>query len=189
MLLPGIGQTRDSYPLSFISKLHENFPEAIVIAIDMRGHGESTNFGTWQSFDTATFKDMKTDVIAVQTYLASDYPAIKQYYIVGASIGSSAAMLASAQNTKIVKIAMLSPGVSYQGVDISDEVKDYILKLFIAASGGDAASATAIYDMCPSLHKTLKIYDGSAHGTDLFAATENGPEPLSDALVEFFKQP
>ena len=192
MLLPELGKTRDSYPLSFVSKLHENIPDAMVLAIDMRGQGESTNLGTWQSFDTATFKDMKTDVIAAQTYFGTNYPNVKQYYVVGASIGSSAAMLASAQNTKIVKIAMLSPGMSYQGMDIEDAVKGYLLKLFIAVSTGDASSASAattINSLCPSLHKTMKVYDGSAHGTDLFAATENDPEPLSDALVEFFKQP
>lgn len=192
MLLPSLGNARDSYPPSFIYALHENIPDAIVLAIDMRGHGESINMGTWQSFDTAAFREMKMDVISAQDYFGPNHPTVVHYYVVGSSIGSSAAMVASKQNTKIVKLAMLSPGMSYRGVDITDATEDYEGKLFLTAATGDAYSATAvsqISSLCPSIHQTVQVYGGSAHGTDLFAATETDAQPLSELLVAFFRDP
>ena len=189
MLLPMLGQTRSSYPQDLIEDIHESVPDAMILAIDSRGHGESTNLGTWQNFDMGQYKDMRNDVLSAKSYFASNHPTVKQYYVVGASIGSTAAILAGAQDSNVVKIAMLSPGMEYKGVNIERAVDDYQKKLLIVAASGDAYSANSameINDISPS-QKVLKIYGGSAHGTDLFAATEDDFEPLSDVLIDFLK--
>lgn len=192
ILLPMLNETRESYPISFIESLHNQLPDSIVIAIDMRGHGKSTNLGTWEKFDTDAYREMKLDIINARTqYIEPNYPNVEKIYVVGASIGSTAAVLAGAQDPYVSKIAMLSPGMEYKGVDISRAVKDdYVHPLLAVATSGDSYSAQAvsqIKSLTPDPQTETRIYPGPAHGTDMFAATEGNPEPLSALIVEFLK--
>jgi alpha-beta hydrolase superfamily lysophospholipase len=191
VLLPGLGETRGVYPNTLIQKLHDQIPDAVVLAIDMRGHGDSTNLGTWKDFGTAEFKDMKTDVLSVPEYIDPYYPNVKDYYVVGASMGSSAALNAGAQKNQITKIAMISPGIEYEGVNLERAADDYVHPLLLVAASGDsysASSAGQIKSISPRPNVELKIYQGiSAHGTDLFGATQSYEDSLEDELVEFLK--
>lgn len=181
MLVPMMGETRESYPQSFIERVHDEMPEATVLAIDARGHGESDNLGTYDQFDLEQWKGMSSDIVNVKRFLAKDHPTVKEYYVVGASIGSTAAILAGKQENDITKIAMLSPGMEYKDIDIERAVDDYVHPLFVAATAGDsysANSATMIESMT-SAKTTLKIYQGSSHGTGMFDETSL----LSDLMV------
>jgi pimeloyl-ACP methyl ester carboxylesterase len=191
ILLHQLGKTRDSYPVSFIESLHEHIPDALVLAIDMRGHGESTNLGTWQSFDTSLYRDMKTDILSAKKNLFEpNYPNVEEYYVVGASIGSTAALNAAAQEKMITKVVMISPGMEYKGVDITDSADEYRHSLLLVASSSDSYSVQAVNEidaLSSSPGTATKIYTGSAHGTDLFDATKDDSEPLSAAIVDFLK--
>jgi len=190
LLLPQLGKTRDSYPASFIESLHAQFPESVVIALDMRGHGKSTNLGTYQGFDTAAYKDMKTDVLSVKEYVEPNYPDLESYYVVGASMGSTAAILAGAQESRIHKIVMISPGMEYQGVSIERPCEDYQHDVLTVSSSGDSysvQSASQIVSIRGTAHTVVKTYPGSSHGTDMFETTEDEPEPMTAAIVEFLK--
>lgn len=189
LLLPMLDHTRDSYPQSFIGQLHEEIPDAMVVAMDMRGHGESTNLGTWESFDSAQFKDMRTDILNTMDYIDENYPSVDNYYVVGASMGSTAAILAGAMDNDIEKIAMISPGMEYMDVSIETAADDYVHRLLLAAASGDTYSADSVYEIesISSSQITKKIYGGSGHGTDLFEATEDESEPLADVITDFLK--
>ncbi|MBU0532860.1 alpha/beta fold hydrolase [Candidatus Micrarchaeota archaeon] len=189
LLMPGLGQVRGSYPQNFITLIHEEMPELAILAIDPRGHGESTALGVWENFTSAEFKDMRQDVLDGMEYLGDHYPTIDSYYVVGASMGSTAAILAGAMENDIIKIAMISPGMEYQGVDIERAADDYMKPLLLVASAQDSYSVSAIseIDSLSSSGITKKIYSGSAHGTDLFEATENETESLSDLILNFLK--
>lgn len=191
ILVPQLGKTRESYPVSFIESLHNHFPEAVVLAIDPRGHGKSTNLGNWQSFDTAAYKDMKTDILAARKNLFEPrYPNVEEYYVVGASIGSTSAINAAAQEKRITKVVMLSPGMMYKNVDITDSVEDYRHALLLVASSGDSYSVQAVNEiktLSSGPETEIKIYAGSAHGTDLFDATKDSDDSLSAKIVEFLK--
>jgi len=183
ILVPMLGHTRDSYPQSFIDRLHDD-PEMIVLAIDARGHGESTNLGTYEDFTKEDFRDMSSDIVRAKSYFDDNYPTVKEYYVVGASIGSTAAIYAGRQDNDITKIAMISPGMEYRDVNIESAAEDYVHKLFLAASSGDSYSTSAISEIksISSSQVTSKIYSGSAHGTDMFDETS-----LETDLVEFLK--
>jgi len=190
VLVPMLGQARDSYPIRFIEALHDGLPDALILAIDPRGHGKSTNAGTWQSFDMLAFKDMKTDILRVKSLLQPDYPSLNEVHVVGASIGSTSAINAGAQDKTITKVVMLSPGMEYRDVDITSALEDYIHPVLAAASSGDSYSVQSISDIeslasRPELEK--KIYSGSAHGTDMFAATEGSSDSLENVIIEFLK--
>lgn len=191
ILLPMLNSSRSAYPASLISRLHDEMSDTVVLAVDLRGNGDSTNLGTWQTFQLEDFRGMQADVITAMGYLKQRHLTMKQYSVVGASMGSSAALMAGARDSTIAKVALLSPGMNYQGVDIKDASGAYMHSLFIATSREDRVSADAantIYSLSPTTDKTLKIYEGSAHGTDMFDATKTDAEPLEGLLVAFLKK-
>jgi pimeloyl-ACP methyl ester carboxylesterase len=190
VLLHGLGGARDSYPISFVETLHNQFPDAVVVAIDMRGHGKSTNLGTYDQFDTAAYKDMKTDVVNLNPAMDKIYPNIKEYYVVGASMGSTAALYAATQDKEITRLVMLSPGMEYQDVGISRQLETYVHDILAVAASGDSYSddsADEILSIRGSVHTKVKKFSGSAHGTELFAATESESPSLETAIVQFLK--
>jgi len=190
VLLHGLGQTRDSYPIGFIETLHAQFSDAIIIVLDMRGHGKSTNIGTYQSFDTAAYKDMKTDILSVKEAVEPLYPNVETYYVVGSSMGSTAGLYAAAQDKSITKLVMISPGMEYQDVDITRPCETYIHDILVVSASGDSyseSSADDILSIRGSTHTQVKKFSGSEHGTDLFDATEDESPSLSTAIVQFLK--
>jgi pimeloyl-ACP methyl ester carboxylesterase len=193
VLVPGLGTTRDSYPQDFIVRLHDAMPDALILAIDPKGHGKSTNLGSWHDFDQALFLDMRSDLIYVKPYIVDRYPTVKNIYAVGASMGSTSALMAAVKEKYITKVAMLSPGMAFNKVDItsSDGLNKYMLPLLVVASYGDAysaQSASQIYSLTSESQTTLKLYPGSAHGTALFEATKDDPTPVADLLIDFLKK-
>ncbi len=190
ILVPALDKTRDCYPQYFIQKLHDQIPDAAVLAIDSRGNGKSNDLGSWHSFDSFAFKDMKTDVLSAKTYFVEKYPTLKEYYVVGADMGSTAAILAGVQENLIVKIVMLSPGMSYENVSIQQPLYDYHHALLAVATSGDsypAQSVSSIQNLRNIPETSVKIYDGSADGADMFDSTQTSSTPLSDLIVNFLK--
>jgi len=184
ILVPMLGEDRSSYPQSFVESIHHNIPDAVVITLDPRGHGKSTNFGTWDEFGITEFKGMASDIKEARQYLKGEYPTIDYVYVVGASMGSSAAILATKQDSDIIKLAMISPGMDYHDVKIATSVDDYIHPLFLATARNDYYSASAVSEIEEesSSKTTVKIYEGTEHGTDLFEGTT-----LASDIVEFLK--
>ncbi len=193
ILLHDVGQNRSAYPYYVIKKIHDSMPDAVVVAIDMQGNGQSTNVGTWDSFDTDAYRAMKTDVVDLGTkYIAPTHPSVKSYYLVGAGFGSTVALLAANQEHRVNKVAMLSPGMDYKSVSISDAIPEYSQEMFLVSTTGDGYSAQSvgqISSIANELQVTKASYDGSAHGTAMFDATESTNDKLSDDLLAFLKQP
>jgi len=186
ILAHGYGQDRSAFdPL--IPVLKERLSDMDVLAIDMRGHGESTNIGTYEHFIAGDFIAMQNDIAGAIPHMEMIRPSIERYYIVGASIGSSAALNYAVDDASVHKVVMLSPGLDYRGVKIEKANWDYIHALYLATANGDSYSrdsANTLYADSPSDNKQLKIYDeiGNAHGTDMFAATANTMEPLTELV-------
>jgi hypothetical protein len=84
---------------------------------------------------------------------------------------------------------MISPGWEYKGVEIEDAVEDYNFPLLLIASSGDSYSMDAVSRIksASSSKVTTKTYSGSAHGTDLFDATESETEPMDDSIYFFLR--
>ncbi len=190
VLIPQLGKDRNSYN-ELIPLLHTAIPGADIVALDMRGHGKSTNLGTYQAFQTGDFRASKNDLSALKDYLSVSRPSITTYYLVGASIGSSIAIDYAASHGEVAKVVMISPGTAYRNFDITEEAQTYLHELYIVAASEDSysmVSANTIHANSPSDKKVLKIYYGiSSHGTDLFNATKNKEEPLLPLIVDWLK--
>ena len=190
ILVPMLGADRTSYD-ELIVPLHEEIPYADIIAIDARGHGKSTNLGEYADFQTGDFRAMKNDLDAVVTYYTVTRPSIDTYYLVGASAGSSGCLAYAEEHDAVSKVVMISPGMEYQGFDITEYAEEYLHELYLMAGEDDSYSATSantIYSISPSDTKEKKIYDGiEAHGTELFSATESYPDSAVDVIVKWVK--
>ncbi|MEZ4407698.1 MAG: alpha/beta hydrolase [Polyangiales bacterium] len=97
-------------------------PSITAMAIDLRGHGESTlgpsGRATWERFrpTPAAWAATATDVAAGVDYLKVSGGA-QRVVIVGSSLGSTAAVMAAAEDPSVAAVVMISPGLEYRGVD------------------------------------------------------------------------
>ncbi|NYZ77211.1 alpha/beta fold hydrolase [Candidatus Micrarchaeota archaeon] len=190
VLIPELGKERSSYD-ELVPLLHNAISGADIIALDMRGHGKSTNLGTYQAFQTGDFRASKNDLKALRDYLGVSRPSITTYYIVGTSMGSSIAMDYAASHDEVAKLVMISPGTAYRDFDINEYAQAYLHELYITAASEDSysmASANTINAESPSDTKVLKIYYSiSDHGTELFDATKDKEQPLLPLVADWLK--
>lgn len=177
VLLHMLGKNRNSWNLFAKNLQKEGFS---VISVDLRGHGESD--GVLKSFTPKDFNDMVLDVKAAGEFL--EKRGINSVYIMGASIGANIALKYSLIDA-IKKVVLLSPGMNYRGVDISQDIKNVKASAMIVASEEDEYSAETGRQM----HKNLKVENefvllsNAGHGTDMLVFPE-----LSSRIIEWLKR-
>jgi len=161
------------------------------LAIDLRGHGESIHQGDkilkYGDFNSGDFNNMTKDVEAAVKWLkgqASVDPA--QIAIVGASIGANVALNYAASDTSVKCVALISPALSYKGVETRKALSTYGDRpLFLAAARENepaGPSVIALSKASTAKKKVALIFDGNLHGTHMF-----GSYPLDAPLAEFLK--
>ncbi len=136
-----------------------------VLAVDMRGHGETGGSSDWPAAETD-----------VQTWLdwLRGRPGVNGdgVSVVGASIGSNLALLACAHDTGCVTVIALSPGLDYRGVQPLSALTEGLVErsALLVASHGDTYSADSIKELAANASGEvgLRLYAGRAHGTQLF---------------------
>ncbi len=160
----------------------ENFK---VLAIDLRGHGKS-EFGPngYMSFTDEEHQKGLKDVEAGVKFLQEN--GVGKISIVGASIGANFA-LQFADKNEIASVVLLSPGLNYRGVDVSEISAPATKNIFLIASRDDeysAESSQQIFDNLPaSANKEIKIYGAAGHGTNMFSQKD-----LAGLVLDFLKK-
>ncbi len=157
ILLHMLNKDRSSWD-RFAAELQAKYK---VVAIDLRGHGDSDL--DWKTFTDDDFSRMVMDVKATAEYLG-----VKDIAVVGASIGANVA-LRYAADEPVSTLVLLSPGLDYRGVETEDAAGRYANPVLIAVSENDAyayESSLKLYGRF-SGKKELKILKGRAHGTDM----------------------
>jgi dienelactone hydrolase len=161
-----------------------------VFAIDGRGFGESVKTTDGKQIAPSrtdeTVKAMKADVDNAFQFLAKQKNVNAQKIgIVGASYGSSLAMIYAAENPQVKAVALLSPGLNYFGnMPTEPAVKNYGDRpLLLVAAEDDKESADSVKKLGALSGKgsEFKIYGSGGHGTSLFAAKIG----LDDLLEQF----
>ncbi len=145
-----------------------------VLAIDLRGHGESTkqngNILNYRQFTDEQHQASIKDVEAAVDYLTQK--GVTTIHIAGASIGANLALQYQSEHPEIKKSILLSAGLNYRGVltEPSAQKLNEDQNVFLLAGNLDSAAAEAI-NRLPNLikgDKEVGVYDTSTHGTDLF---------------------
>ena len=158
-----------------------------VLAIDLRGHGESQRFGSASATDPG-YATMVFDIKAARRYLASRNDVQQSRVgVAGASLGANLAALAAATDGSISSLALLSPSLDYRGLRIEQTMKQIGSRPVILVAGSDDSYASR---SARELHKAgggpreLVILEHAGHGTNMLANDEN----LARALVDWFRR-
>ena len=158
-----------------------------VLAIDGRGFGESVKTTDGKTVapertDEAV-KAMKADVDNAFQFLTKQKNVdATRIGIVGASYGSSLAIIYAAVNPKVKSVVLLSPGLNYFGnMQTEPAVKTYGDRLLLlVAAEDDKESAETVKQLKEANAKSeTQIYQKGGHGTALFAVD------LADLLEQF----
>jgi pimeloyl-ACP methyl ester carboxylesterase len=164
----------------------ESFPELLagagfaVLSIDLRGHGASGGEVDWNM----AISDMQQvwDYFTVQENIDQDRTAF-----VGASIGANLALVASSNEPSVRTAILLSPGLSYAGVETEKAINSYGERpVLIIASEEDsyAADSSTTLDAKAIGNSQLIIYQGAGHGTFILQAEPD----LNQIIIEWLNQ-
>ena len=163
-------------------------PALSTFALDMRGHGASTERASterergaaldWQRFETRDWEAVAADLRAVLGHLREEeglQPT--RVALIGSSIGSSAVIRAASEDESVDVVVALSPGRAYRGLDAITPLPALGERPFLAvASRGEAPSAEAAQDMARIAGGgELLLVEGDAHGVGMF---ESAPDSL-----------
>ncbi|MCB9418279.1 MAG: alpha/beta fold hydrolase [Ardenticatenaceae bacterium] len=151
-----------------------------VLALDMRGHGESGGERKWEMFDD--------DILRVWQYFSGlEEVDEERTAVVGASIGSNLALRVGANEPAIETVILLSPGLDYRRVTTDDAIELYGGRpIFIVASEEDEYSAESSRTLAEIAQgeAVLQMYDSAGHGTAMFAAQPD----LTNLILDWLKQ-
>jgi pimeloyl-ACP methyl ester carboxylesterase len=144
------------------------------LAIDLRGHGESTEGGKldYKKFTDANHQTSRLDVEASLAWLAARGFEESRIAIVGASIGANLALRAMVEHEQIKIGIALSPGVDYRGVTTNDAVEKLRngQLVLLCASEDDPQSFGAVNELnelnCEQTRRI--ILERAGHGTAMF---------------------
>jgi len=146
-----------------------------VIAVDLRGHGESDL--NWNDFSPKEFNEMVLDAKAAEEYLGKDVA------VIGASIGANIALNVASDGA--VKAAILmSPGLEYKGVKSEESIENLDKSVLIIAAEGDtyaAESSRKLHSL--NSNAELRTYNGDEHGTWLFGKTD-----VDQVMIQWLKE-
>src|SRR6185503_18869256 len=119
LLLHMMPATKESW-IPLAEKLHAQ--NINVLAIDFRGHGESSG-GDYEKFTPEQHQKYYIDVEAAALYLDKHFPDT-ELYLGGASIGANMALRYLSRHHESQKGFALSAGLDYYGVRAIDFVPD-----------------------------------------------------------------
>lgn len=147
-----------------------------VLAIDLRGHGESVinkkgKKQYWRSFKPEMWKDVASDVTNGIKLLKTDYPQVNtdKTVIIGASMGACVAINAAQAQRSLVKgLVLLSPFACYKGIEARVPLVTYgAHPLLIMVSKADITSYESTKELIKysqGSHEVV-IVKNAGHGT------------------------
>jgi dienelactone hydrolase len=166
-----------------------------VLAIDLRGHGQSTKMADGSPLSLAGFTDgnfigMELDIMAAVDYLLKQGADPKRIAVVGASIGANVGLAYAANHHSVIKaVALLSPGLKYRGVETETPMGTYEGPVFLSAARNDTYSASSVEklakirpDRC-----TKNMIPGTSHGTNMISQSRMLYEDLRTWIIKQLK--
>ncbi|MCH7703314.1 MAG: alpha/beta fold hydrolase [Planctomycetes bacterium] len=177
-----------------VPALHQ--AELAVLAIDLRGHGESVEpvdmdlADKSKARDSGLFNSMHSDVEAAYYWLSRrDDVDLTRVGLVGASVGCSIALDYASRDRSVDAVVCMTAGENYLGVDSKAHIARLRSQpvLLLATTGERKASdalgkrqATAVVDI---------VGGGTVHGTRMFGRISGIEERITTFLVENLGEP
>lgn len=154
-----------------------------VIAIDLRGHGESEGE---RDFSAMT----KDAAIAAKFLRAREEIDPGRLAIIGASVGANIALNYAAEDPGILGAVLLSPGLDYRGVTTEDALKRYGDRLLlIVASEEDSYAASSSETLAAeAANAELVMLSDQGHGTRMLNEESGLEQTILDWLAVLFEK-
>jgi alpha-beta hydrolase superfamily lysophospholipase len=162
------------------------------LAIDLRGHGDSTVGPGGARVDFKNFSDEEhqsslMDVIAAYDWLTRRGYTPSQIAVGGASIGANLAVQMLVEEPRLAAGILLSPG-RYRGMDASADATSILPNqaLWVAASEGDDKEAFEVSKQvvtnATSERKMFVPLKNAGHGLAILASQVKMPDQIADWL-------
>ena len=158
-----------------------------VLAIDLRGHGESATTETREAAlkrDTALFRKMQDDVRGAYDWLVQQ-PKVDRarFALVGASVGCSVALQYAAKDRSVDAIVCLSPGLNYMGLDSAGDLHQMVgRKILMLATEDERDAPYTLKKSTPGVQVHICKQE-KLHGTDMLGQVPN----IEKEIVSFLK--
>jgi len=162
-----------------------------VLAIDLRGHGESVKQGgkmlDFMQFSDAEHRDSVRDVETAVAFLKQK--GVTSVFIGGASIGANLALQYQAEHPEVKKTFLLSAGADYKGIvtePLAEQLREDQQSFLVGGKKDVRSSGDNCGDIAQRLahlmkgRRDAKVYDAKAHGTDLF---KEDPELMHEIVA------
>lgn len=144
------------------------------LVFDLRGHGESTHKGDValdrEVFGPEDYAAMVADVNAAITLARQKVGPDTKIHLAGSDLGGSLALLAAIADPKVHTLALLSPGLGYDGVNLVGKVPTYGERpIMLVYSSEDGYSRKSVEVMEKDLRGPhhVETYYGAGHGTKM----------------------
>lgn len=143
------------------------------LAIDMRGHGESTMGGTldYRNFDEEQQQAKRLDLEAALEWARVQEFSDEHIILIGASIGANLAIRALAEHPALRLAIALSPGLNYRGVRTDDaitQIRPNQKVVLVASDDDDRPSWDSVHELHRLNPSTVLIErHGLGHGTNM----------------------
>jgi pimeloyl-ACP methyl ester carboxylesterase len=146
-----------------------------VLTFDFRGYGESTG--------EKEFDRVDVDLTAALRYLRKEL-GIEKVFLVGASLGGTAALVVAAREPVAGVISISAPS-SYLQMDALSVVGSISAPKLFITSVDDIPAARSEDELWAQAGapRQRETYEGDAHGTDLFASPS--AQAFEQLLIEF----
>lgn len=170
-----------------------------VLSIDGRGFGESVKKADGSTVKVDLNKGLDPKAIVGDARSAVEFlskqPNVdaNKIGIVGASYGSSVAMIYGAEDPKIAAVVLLSPGINYfNNLPTLPAIKKYGKRpILLVAAEDDKDSAAAVRELkeaSANPNAQVMVYSDGGHGTFIFDhkdPKDSAASPLGDLTQKF----
>lgn len=111
------------------------------LSLDLRGHGASLKCGgravDYRNFGPGDWRALSKDILAAAAFLKSKKTPARRVILCGASIGANLSVKAASEGPAPAGLVLLSPGLGYAGVAITDYFPAGPGRRFFAAASPD----------------------------------------------------
>jgi len=159
------------------------------LSIDLRGHGKSLECGgkpvNYKTFSAVQWVGLSADILAAAEFLKGRKVPSSRLVLCGASIGANLSLKTVAEGLRPAGIVLLSPGMSYAGIEPGFFLDELVaIPLLLAASkddpyAWDSAGALAARAKFKNIPVIFRAGPGG-HGANMLSETR--AELLNDIL-------
>lgn len=178
-MMPATKESWDSIAQKLLEKGYAS------LAIDMRGHGESTMGGTldYKNFNEEQQKAKRLDLEAALEWVHAQGFEDGQIILIGASIGANLVIRALSEHPDLPLTIALSPGLNYRGVTTDDaivKIRPNQKVVLVASDDDDRPSWDSVHEL-HRLNPSAVLIErhGLGHGTNM---TDRDPSLIQDII-------